>query len=168
MTVNLEIRPERAEDTAAIEALTIAAFRAAPHADGTEQDVIAGLRAAGALTVSLVAVDGDRIVGHVAVSPVTISDGSSDWYGLGPISVAPERQGQGIGSSLMAAAMEALRGLNALGCVLLGDPGYYARFGFRPLPSLTLPGADPQYFQALPFTDRVPMGTVVYHAAFGS
>lgn len=164
----LEIRPEQAEDVEAIEALTIAAFRSAAHADGREQDVIAGLRAAGALRVSLVAVEAGEIVGHVAVSPVTIADGSADWYGLGPISVAPTRQRQGIGSALMAAALEALRRRQAQGCVLLGDPAYYARFGFRSLPSLTLPGVDAKYFQALPFSERMPAGAVTYHAAFGA
>jgi len=90
------------------------------------------LRKAGALTISLAAEQDGEIVGHVAVSAVSMSDGSADWYGLGPISVTPERQRKGIGSGLMQAALRLLRERSPAGCVLVGDPAYYARFGFKP------------------------------------
>ena len=167
--MSLRIRPETDHDVVAIDAVTVAAFRDAPHADHTEQFIVRALRAAGMLTLSLVAEDkGGCIVGHVAVSPVTISDGVCDWYGLGPISVVPERQGQGVGSAMMQHALDALRMLGAAGCVVLGDPGYYARFGFRVDASLMLPGVPPAYFQALAFGTVVPRGTVAYHAAFSA
>jgi putative acetyltransferase len=162
----ITIRHEAPSDTQAIEALTAAAFRDATHASHTEQFIVNALRRAGQLSVSLVAEDGKQIVGHVAISPVRITDGSPRWYGLGPISVAPERQGQGIGSQLMQEALAALRNMGAAGCVVLGEPAYYGRFGFAATPALTYPGVPPQYFQALSFGATMPAGTVAYHAAF--
>ena len=102
----------------------------------------------------------------MAVSPVRIDGRAGDWYGLGPISVRPDCQGRGIGSLLMAQALDALRLLRAGGCVLLGDPAYYARFGFRAEPGLTLPGVPPEYFMALALAGTVPNGSVAYSEAF--
>lgn len=160
------IRSEAAADAGAIAALTEAAFRDAEHSSHTEQFIVGALRRAGQLAVSLVADDGGQLVGHVAVSPVTVSDGSAAWYGLGPISVAPARQGQGIGSQLMRQALDRLRAAGAAGCVVLGEPGYYSRFGFAPAPGLVLPGVPQEYFQAIAFTPATPQGTVAYHGAF--
>ncbi|APW42627.1 GNAT family N-acetyltransferase [Rhodoferax saidenbachensis] len=166
--MNIHIRPETAADAKTIELLTTAAFLNAPHTDHTEQFVVNALRAAGVLTVSLVAMSGETMVGHVALSPVALSDGSSGWYGLGPISVWPEHQGQGIGSDLMHEALQALRARAAAGCVLLGDPAYYGRFGFKADPALVLAGVPPEYFQALRFGSAVPTAVVTYHAAFNA
>ena len=160
------MRPEAPSDVAAIETLTVAAFLGALHTSHTEQFIVAALRRAGVLTVSLVAVEEGAVVGHVAVSPVVISDGAVGWYGLGPISVLPARQGQGIASRLMHEALGALRTRAAAGCVLLGDPAFYARFGFRMEPGLVLPGVPPEYFQVLAFGAALPRGVVTYHAAF--
>lgn len=162
----MQIRPERPQDIAAVHALTREAFANAPHRDGTEQDIIDALRAAGALSVSLVAEDEDALVGHVALSPVTLSDGSEGWYGLGPISVAPAQQGRGVGSALMRAALSALRERAAAGCVLLGDPAYYGRFGFRADSRLRLPGVPAEYFQAVLLDGTWPDADVGYHPAF--
>ena len=164
----MQIRSERPGDAGAIHALTRAAFAEARHSSHTEQYIVDALRAAGALAVSLVAEDADGIVGHVAVSPVQLSDGSPGWYGLGPISVAPGRQGQGIGGALMRAAVEALRARGAAGCVLLGDPGYYGRFGFRAEPQLRLVGVPAAYFQALLLQGGWPDAEVEYHAGFSA
>lgn len=160
------IRPEQAADAAAIEAVTRAAFLDAPHTDHTEHRIVNALRDAGQLAVSLVAVAQDAVIGHVAVSPVTVSDGAAGWYGLGPISVAPAHQGQGVGTQLMAQALAQLRELGAAGCVVLGDPHYYARFGFKPEPALVLPGVPPAYFQAILLAGPWACGTVAYHASF--
>jgi putative acetyltransferase len=138
------LRPERPEDVDAIRTLTETAFKTAPHADGTEHIIIDRLRAAGALTLSLVMEADGAIVGHVAFSPVTVSDGSTDWYGLGPISVDPARQGEGIGGRLIGEGLQRLKALGAAGCVLLGDPAYYSRFGFVADPKLTLDGVPPE------------------------
>jgi len=165
--MTLTIRPERASDITAIHALTEAAFRNAPHSSHTEQFIVNALRQAGALHLSLVAQEAGIVVGHVAASPVAVSDGSPLWYGLAPLSVAPGRQRQGIGSLLMAAALRQLKDSGAAGCVLLGDPAYYARFGFRPVPGLVLAGVPPEYFQALALTSAaMPQGGVTFHAAF--
>ncbi|WP_109126431.1 N-acetyltransferase [Dyella sp. C11] len=164
--MTLFIRPETTADIVAIHALTTEAFRHAAHTSHTEQFINDALREAGQLTLSLVADDKGEVVGHVAISPVTLSDGSHGWYGLGPVSVLPERQSEGIGAGLIHAALDTLRKEAATGCVVLGDPGYYARFGFRANPTLVLPGVPPEYFQSLVFSGPVPRATVSYHEAF--
>ena len=159
------LRDERPGDEDAIAAVTRAAFEHHPHSRQTEAFIVAALRRAGAL--SLVAEEADgRIVGHVAFSPVTVSDGSLGWYGLGPVSVAPELQRRGIGSALITQGLQRLRALGAHGCVLVGEPGYYARFGFRAEAALQLPGVPPEYFMSLPLGPTRASGTVVFHPAF--
>ncbi len=125
------IRKEVPTDVSSIEAVTVAAFLDVAHTNHTEQHIVNALRRSGALTISLVAELDGVLVGHVALSPVRIGDGSTNWFGLGPISVLPAHQRRGVGSALMAAALAALRHRGAQGCVVLGDPGYYGRFGFR-------------------------------------
>lgn len=164
--MGITIREERAEDRDAIARLIEEAFRDRAYSSHTEQFIVAALRRSGQLAVSLVAVEGGALVGHVAVSPVTISSGAAGWYGLGPIAVAPERQGRGIGTALMRAALDALRGLGGSGCVLLGNPAYYGRFGFAAHPGLALPGVPPAYFQALSFDGPPPAGEVRFSDAF--
>ena len=166
--MSINIRLEKASDIQCIHRITVAAFLDAPHADHTEQFVVKALRDSGALTISLVAENSTQTVGHVAVSPVSISDGSSDWYGLGPISVIPYEQGKGIGSKLMNAALAELKNLKASGCVLLGDPNYYHRFGFEPIDGLVLADVPPEYFQALLLQATYPKGTVTYHDSFSA
>ena len=78
-----------------------------------------------------------------------------------------ECQGAGIGARLIREGLEQLRAAGAKGCVVLGEPDYYGRFGFRADDRLTYPGPPPQYFQILPFGADVPIGTVAYHPAFG-
>ena len=164
--MNIRIRSEIAADIPAIEAVTEAAFRDAPHTSHTEHFIVNALRDAGQLSVSLVAEEDGDVVGHIAISPVSISDGSKHWYGLGPVSVAPQRQRQGIGSQLMERALDELRQLGAAGCVVLGHPDFYGRFGFKAVPELILPDVPPEYFQAICFGTEAPAGTVAYHAAF--
>ncbi len=164
--MRLIIRKEEHNDFQAIHDVTTAAFLQAPHAEHTEQFIVKALRDSQALSISLVAEVREQIVGHVAVSPVTISDGANGWYGLGPISVAPSRQGKGIGSELMNVALEELKNIKAKGCVLLGDPNYYHRFGFKPLDNLVLPGVPLEYFQALILRGDCPQGPVSFHESF--
>ena len=166
--MGISIRPEKSSDAQSIHEITVAAFLEVPHADHTEQFIVKALRDSGALTISLVAEDLTQVVGHVALSPVTISDGSGGWYGLGPISVTPNQQGKGIGSKLMYAALAGLKNLNANGCVLLGDPNYYQRFGFEPINDLVLADVPPEYFQAHLIQGAFPKGTVTYHESFSS
>jgi predicted N-acetyltransferase YhbS len=166
--VALVIRPETPADIAAIFAVTEAAFRTAAHSAGTEQFIVNALRRAGALAVSLVAELDRVVVGHVAVSPVTISDGAAGWFGLGPISVLPAHQGRGIGSRLMRAALDALRERAAAGCMLVGDPAYYQRFGFRTATGLSYPGVPPEYFMVVTFGPPLPSGVATFHDAFAA
>ena len=161
------IREEASEDAAAIAAVTAKAFASAAHTDGTEHALPGKLRHAGDLTLSLVAQASDgALVGHVAFSPVTISDGSDGWYGLAPLSVIPSRQGEGIGSALVCEGLARLRRLGARGCVVLGEPAYYGRFGFAHDPALAFPGPPPEYFQRLLFEGASPRGSVRYAPAF--
>jgi putative acetyltransferase len=164
--MNIQVRNETPADVPAIEAVTISAFLNAPHSGHNEQFIVGALREAGQLTVSLVAVAEGNVIGHVAVSPVSLSDGTPGWCGLGPISVLPAYQGRGVGARLMRDALRILREKGAAGCVVLGEPAYYGRFGFLADPALVFPGAPPEYFQALLFGPSRPRGVVSYHAAF--
>lgn len=161
------VRLERLGEEGAISALIAAAFTGMEHSDGTESAIMERLRQSGALTLSLVAEQDGRIVGHVALSPVTISDGTQGWHGIGPLAVAPELQRSGVGSALMAECLAEARTLGVAGCVVLGDPEYYGRFGFAQDPRLIYPGPPPEYFQCLPLDGPMASGTVSYHAAFG-
>ena len=160
------IRPEAADDAAAITDLIQTAFATAVHRSGTEGAIVSALRTAGELTVSLVAESDGQLVGHVAISPVRISDGSTGWYGLGPVAVLPAQQRLGIGAALIRQALDNLRDLGAAGCVVLGDPAYYRRFGFTAMPELVLPGVPAAYFQALHLAGPMPQGAVTYSPAF--
>ncbi|MEO1226301.1 MAG: N-acetyltransferase [Pseudomonadota bacterium] len=160
------IRAEAEADHGQIRDLTRTAFAPMPYASGSEAAIIDGLRTADALTVSLVATDASQIVGHVAFSPVTIAGENVRWYGLGPVSVWPDRQRAGIGQALIREGLSQLRHLDAAGCVVLGDPAYYARFGFAADPALTYAGAPSRYFQCLSFRPPPPRGEVRFHPAF--
>ncbi len=160
------IRKETTSDIEAISQVTIAAFRTLPISNQTEQFIIEALRAAGALTLSLVAEIDGRVVGHVAFSPIIISDGAKDWYGLGPVSVLPEYQKQGIGKSLINEGLSLLKQLDGQGCALVGDPNYYKWFGFKNFPELVYEGVPQVVFIALPFNEKIPQGIVVFHEGF--
>jgi len=166
--MNIIIRDEQVKDIETIENLTKAAFQNAEHTSHTEHFIVNSLRNHGQLTISLVAVEDGSIIGHVAISPVQISSGEIGWYGLGPISVHPDKQGLGIGSLLINKSLEKLKNLGAKGCVLLGDPNYYSRFGFKNYPELILPDVPNEYFQALSFSGNITTGYVSYHEAFNA
>lgn len=150
----------------AITEVTEAAFQTMEISDHTEQFIVTALRKAGALTVSLVAELDGKVVGHIAFSPVTMSDGTADWYGMGPVSVLPQVQRQGIGKALVQEGLARLKGLKARGCCLVGHPEYYRKFGFQNTPELGLEGVPPEVFFALSFDGYVPRGTVSFHDAF--
>ena len=162
----LIIRNETPQDISTIHALTKDAFLHAPHTAHTEHFIVDALRKRGALSFSLIAEEDDAILGHIAASLVTVSDGTTGWYGLGPLSVRPEHQRKGIGSKLMDAILNRLQKNGASGCVLLGEPAYYGRFGFKVEAGLVYPGVPPEYFQVLSLDGSMPRGTVSYHEAF--
>lgn len=153
-------------DVDAITKVTAAAFESLEISSHTEQFVITALRAAKALTVSLVAELDGRVIGHIAFSPVTLSDGTPDWYGLGPVSVLPEYQRQGIGKALIEEGLSQLKALHAKGCCLVAHPDYYRKFGFQNAPELVLEGVPPEVFFALSFDGHVPTGSVTFHEGF--
>lgn len=160
------IRPETPQDYDAIKQVNIDAFADHPFSQQTEHLIVAALRDAGALTISQVAEDNGQVVGHIAFSPALIDGNDLNWFTLGPIAVAPNRQKQGIGLRLIEAGLEALRQLGANGCLLVGDPAYYVRFGFRHSQSLSVEHVPPEYFMCLPLAGEIPHGAVSHHPAF--
>jgi len=160
------VRPEATRDFAAIQTINIDAFADHPFSQQTEHLIVNALRDAGALTISLVAEDEGQVVGHIAFSPALIHGEDLRWFTLGPIAISPTRQRQGIGSRLIEAGIEALRQLGANGCLLVGDPAYYLRFGFRHSQSLSAHEVPPEYFMCLPLAGEIPHGAVTHHPAF--
>ena len=123
------IRPETPEDTAAIHAINQGVF-----GSSSEADLVDNLRTRKAHTLSLVATDGDKIVGHILFSPVTVESGCSSFaaISLAPMAVLPVYQRQGIGSQLVRAGLDECRRLGHEIVVVLGHSEYYPRFGFVP------------------------------------
>ena len=128
----MTIRPEQADDIAAVHALNEAAF-----GQPAESYIVDALRAACPDAISLVAVEEERIVGHIFFSPVEIATGDRTIQGMGlaPMAVLPERQRQGIGTQLIRAGIEAMRAGRSPFIIVLGHPEYYPRFGFLPASS---------------------------------
>lgn len=160
------IRDEIEDDAAVITEITVKAFESLEISNHTEQFIIEALRAAGALTLSLVAEVDGRVVGHIAFSPVTISDGSRNWYGLGPVSVLPMYQRMGVGKALIQEGLSRLQDLGAQGCCLVGHPQYYRELGFENVAGLVYAGVPEEVFFALSFDGCFPQGNVTFHEAF--
>lgn len=165
---NYSIRKENPSDIESIDQLTRSAFASAAYSSGTEAFIVKALRTNHQLTISLVAEEEGALIGHVTISPVTISSGDTGWFGLGPVSVLPEKQGAGVGAGLIRAALSALRELQAEGCVVLGEPAYYGRFGFMANGRLLYPHAPAEYFQVIAFSGETPEGIVEYHDSFNA
>ncbi|GAB4533208.1 MAG: N-acetyltransferase [Anaerolineales bacterium] len=165
--MSVRIRPETAADVPAIREVNALAF-----GRPAEADLVDALRAAGALACSLVAVTAAEVVGHIAFSPVTVARQPGPFFGLGPVAVRPDWQRQGIGGQLIRRGLEVLRAQGAAGVVLLGHPGYYPRFGFRPASNFGLRllwDVTPEAFMVLCFCEIEPGtlgGLVRYHPAF--
>ena len=166
MNPKIIIRNEIDADVDAITEVTVAAFKTLEISNHTEQFIIEALRANNALTVSLIAEVDGHVVGHVAFSPVTISDGTQNWYGLGPVSVLPEYQRKGIGKSLILEGISRLKDLNAKGCCLVGHPDYYRKLGFKNVSGLVYEGVPQEVFLAMSFDGQIPQGTVNFHDGF--
>ena len=166
MNPAIVIRNETDADIGTITGVTVAAFKTLEISNHTEQFIIEALRAAKALTLSLVAEVDGRVVGHIAFSPVTISDGTMNWYGLGPVSVLPEYQRKGIGKALIQEGLSRLKKLGAKGCCLVGHPQYYRKFGFENVTGLVHKGVPQEVFVALSFDGHFPQGDVMFHEGF--
>ena len=167
----MNIRPERREDIDAIDRLVYTAFldhpQHAPGAPPTEHNIVKNLRAAQALALSLVAKEDGAIVGHIALSEVLIDGEDRGWHGGGPLAVLPSRQRCGIGAALLRQAIAEMRERGARGVVLVGEPAYYGRFGFKSEPGLVLEGVPPEYVLALTLAPPAPTGKIRFHPAFG-
>jgi putative acetyltransferase len=166
MNPKIVIRCETNADVRVITDVTVAAFKTLEISNHTEQFIVEALRAAKALTVSLIAELDGRVRGHIAFSPITISDGTRNWFGLGPVSVLPEYQWQGIGKALIQEGLSRLKDMNAQGCCLVGHPDYYRKFGFKNIPGLVYEGAPQEVFFALSFDGHTPQGNVSFHDGF--
>jgi putative acetyltransferase len=162
----LSIRPEQPHDVADIRAVNVAAFADHEYSQQTEHLIVEALRAAGALEISLVAEADGAVVGHIAFSSASVGTSAEGWYLLGPIAVLPAHQAAGVGSALVEAGLALLRDRAARGCALVGDPGFYGRFGFRHYEGVTCEGVPDEFVLCLPFDGSQPRGEIVYHEAF--
>ncbi len=162
----IAIRPEQPGDVYDIRTINVEAFKDHPFSHQTEHLIVEALRNAHALDVSLVAVRDGRTLGHIAFSAARVGDSGEGWYLLGPVAVLPSCQRQAIGSALVEAGLAELRARGAAGCVLVGDPGFYERFGFTTYAKLEYEGVPHEYVLGLAFGDREPSGEIHAHEAF--
>ncbi|MEN6407166.1 MAG: N-acetyltransferase [Thermoguttaceae bacterium] len=160
------IRPESPADYPAIRQILIDAFANHPFSHQTEHLIVEGLRADNALTLPLVAEIDGKVVGQIAFSPVTIDGNDCGWLGVGPVAVLPAHQRKGIGQALVNEGLKQIRGLGAKGCVLVGDPAFYRRFGFQNNPALRMEGVPSEVLMCLAMGDQMLEGTVTHHPAF--
>lgn len=162
----MEIREEQSEDHSEIHRLTSSAFAGLAHSNGSEPDIIDSLLADGDLTLSLVALMGPDLIGHIAFSLVRIGTYIHDWYGLGPVSVRPDLQRSGVGSALINEGLRIIKNMCANGCALIGDPNYYFRFGFVSDGSVRYGDLPARYVQWKSFGEQRPKGALLYSRAF--
>lgn len=160
------IRDEGPADAEAVEVLVARAFKDHPHSMQTEHLIARELLTAGALVFPKVAVLAGAIIGYATFSRVQLNPEYDGWYGLGPVAVAPERQGRGIGSALITEGLASLKRSGAVGCVVLDKPEFYQRFGFERVPELAFAAALPEYFLTYAFKEPLPSSAVSYHPAF--
>ena len=163
---DLVIRDETPGDYEIISELTVEAFKTLEISSHTEQFIVLALRKSGKLSLSLVAEHDGEVVGHIAFSPLVMPDGTVGWYGLGPVSVLPAFQGQGIGKTLINEGLSRLKLKGGKGCCLVGHPEYYPKFGFIHPAGLGLDGVPAEVFFALAFNGVYPQGNVVFDEAF--
>jgi putative acetyltransferase len=161
------VRPEHPDDVPAIHALHAAEFPT-----DAEARLVDALRAAGRLTVSLTAVEEGRVVGHVAFSPVTAA-GAAPGVGLAPVAVAEAYRRRGVAAALIREGLALCRAAGWGWAVVLGEPEYYGRFGFRSAPDSGLTdeyGGGPafQVLELLPGGLPVGAGLVRYCPEFAA
>ncbi|VUD64816.1 hypothetical protein TDB9533_03409 [Thalassocella blandensis] len=179
MTIKIKIREAVDSDSPGIEQTLQQAFNDHPHSSNNEHKIVSALRQQQQLSLMLVAVDtasdAAPLVGCVAFSPVTImldSHGVAEempharWCALGPVAVRPDQQREGIGSKLIQMGLYQMKQRAFDGCVLVGEPAFYRRFGFLQHSGLVFPGLPAEYFHSLLWRGEQPQGTVKYAAAF--
>jgi len=164
-----EVRDEKPEDYDAIRRVNELAFKGK-----SEADLVDALRDSGDDIISMVALQDDKVVGHILFSPVSIENGedSNTAMGLGPISVLPEHQRQGIGSRLVKVGLGECKANGCPVVVVLGHPEYYPRFGFTPSKPLGIEWekeVPEEVFMVVELEEGAlegVAGIVKYHAAF--
>lgn len=161
------IRPERPGEETAIHAMVTRAFDGHPYSDGDEQDVIDRLRDDGDLVLSLVAVEGETILGQITYSPAILANGDEGWFVLGPVAVEPSHHGHGIGRALIEAGETAMKDRGAKGITVLGNPDIYRRFGFEQNTPMWLAGELGWAFQVKSLGAPIPACEQRYVRAFG-
>lgn len=160
------IRSEQPSDYDAIYDITKRAFAPMPFAGGNEQDLINALRDNDALIISLVALIGTEIVGHIAFSEAFPINEAGGYYALGPVAVDPRLQRSGIGSALINAGIDMLRKRGAACCILIGNTNYYKRFGFKAAPHLCPDGEPSDHYMILPLGNKNPDSVAGFHPLF--
>ncbi len=158
----LTFRHETAEDIATLHALTYAAFLPMEFSDNSEAAALDQLREDGDLLLSLIAERDGAIVGHIAFSPLSIGGQTLDWVALGPISVTPSLQKQGIGTALIAEGLQQMRESGARGCGLVGNPTVYGRSGFTSDAGLTYQGLPQALVQYVHWSGPMPKGEFLF------
>ncbi len=128
----MEIRQEKETDIQGIYELNCNAFETSEEAK-----IVNALRKSGQIILSLVAIENEQIIGHVAFSPMAFGEDRSNYnvVALAPMAVDPERQKSGIGTQLINTAKKILKEKGVVGILLIGHPDYYPRFGFKPVHS---------------------------------
>lgn len=169
MSTDVTIRPERLADHAVVGDLITTAFAGMPYADGDEAELVETLRRENAISVSLVAESSGAVMGQIVFSPAFAPDGAEIWYALGPVAVHPAHQRAGVGSKLVRAGLQAITQLGANGCILVGNPAYYVRFGFALAPA-NAPVGEPAEFFMVKLLGRTPQpsGAISFHRAFAA
>ena len=166
----MNVRPARPEDHAAIRALVTDAFAPVPQSNGAEADIVEAVRQERAGLADLVAEEDGRIIGHILFSRMTCEP-AVFVAALGPVAVAADHQGKGVGAALISRGLRECRALGVRAVVLLGHPTYYPRFGFsaEAAARIASPYAGSPAFMALALTPGAldqPL-KADYPAAFG-
>jgi putative acetyltransferase len=166
----LSIRSERPEDIPGIRHVNRAAFDTT-----TEMNLVDALRQHAPGSISMVATEGGAVVGHILFSPVTLSSHPDlPIMGLAPMAVVPDRQRQGIGSSLVRAGLDVCRRSGIAAVIVLGHAEYYPRFGFVPASAFGLASeydVPDEVFMAMELEPAIlngKSGTIAYHAVFAT
>jgi putative acetyltransferase len=164
MSMEIKIRKEEAKDIGQVREIVRAAFPTE-----AESKLVDALRKNGKATISLVAVNGEELLGHILFSPVTTAPPSNArGIGLAPVAVRPDVRSRGIGSELIREGLSRCEELGFDYCVVLGDPNYYRRFGFEKASAF---GIRNEYgvgeeFMVLHFSERRAPGLVQYASEF--
>ncbi|MGB1360658.1 MAG: GNAT family N-acetyltransferase [Alphaproteobacteria bacterium] len=165
----MKIKQFNKTDLTEVKDVLYKAFLNHPHGDPqrgpTEHLIVESLVNNNNDICSTLAIDNDNIIGFITYSKVSFDNDNGAWVGMGPVAVLPEYQNKGIGKKLIEYTLQIINE-NYDGCVVMGDPEYYTRFGFNVVNGLFFEGVPQEYFMAKAFKDIIPQGKVIYNQAF--